>query len=705
MKKSKKIVPLALATSLVSVPFFSIPSAYAVSNVYVDADDSDVAGDDSDYTITFTLDDDLNAGDTITLTFDSDFDISSGIDTSDVEVNGYEPRKVKYNSSKNSITITVDDDYDADDEIEVVIKNRITNPSDSGDYDVDVETSGDSDSDYGTIEIVDDKSSSSSSSTNAFSVSVGSDQSGEETSYKLGKIDLGSKKLSKGSWVTVTFPDSDMVPSSIKTSNVEINGYSVSDIDISGKSVDLKIPSGADGDDTLQITFLSGAGITNPSADSNYVIKVKISSKTYESKKFDIGGSSSGSSNLSVALSDSTPGARPTFTIQGDFGSKKLTSDSDIRIDFPSNASVPLVLSPSEFTINGDTAKRAVASGNSIYLTTPSDFSSSSDVKVVISNLSFVTNPITEGDYTLKATVDGKTITSDKFTISRGTSATTPTPTPATANNSAATVTLTNTALNAATGVTVGIKAMGQPINKDNDFIEIVFPVGYKIPAFIQPSSITVNSVPASYVSVRGQNVLVYPATNLVTNAPISISIKPTANIVNPGTKSTYSISVYTSREQAPLFSRLVGVGGAVVPATTPAPTPTPQTSTAIPANAALVKINVASFTLQGKSYPLTAAPYLGANSTTIVPAQFFKEALALTTTWNNEMVSIVSASTLLKFTVGSNIATVGSQQFTMPAKVELKNGMPMIPLKFVNEQLGYKTGWDGATSSAYVYK
>lgn len=712
LKNGKKAFPIALATLLVTTPFLSIQKAYAVSGVDITADDSDAAGDDSNYTISFNNDSDLTDGDTITITFDEAFTIDSSIDETNVKVNGDTPEKVKYYSSDNSIKITLNHDYSADEGIDVIIKKAITNPDSADKYDIDVDTSRDKDSDYGTIKMT------GSSSSDEFGVSIGDHAEDTETTYTLGDIDLGKDELSTGDWVIVVFPDSSMAPDDISSPDVKINGYSVSDVTISGAQVKLKVPSSADTDDTLTIKFLSGAGITNPSADKNYTITVKYNGKTYESETFDISSSSSGSSgsgstSLTLSPNDSTAGARTSYTVKGNFGSKKLKSDSQIKLEFPSSVSIPSFLSTSDFTINNKTPKSVSGYGNVLYLTTPDSFSSTSDVKVEISTDAWISNPKTAGRYTIAATVDGKTVTSDSYTItdtSTSAPAPTPTPTPAPttpANNSTATIALTNTTLQKATGVSINVKALALPVQKNVDFLEVVFPAGYKLPGAVLPSVVTVNGVAASYVGIRGQNLLVYPAQDLPAASAASIVINASANIINPAAKNTYSIGLYSSREKNLLFARSVGVGGAVIPTTTkPAPAaPTIQYNPALPGNAAVIKPNVPQFMLQGKLYALAPTTYMANNSTTMVSPQFFKEALSLTTTWNNTTVYIVNNTKAIKLTVGSNIASVGSTKVTLPAKVELKNGTPMIPVKTVAEQLGYKIGWDAKTSNAYVYK
>ncbi|MFD2371860.1 copper amine oxidase N-terminal domain-containing protein [Brevibacillus sp. GCM10020057] len=716
MEKSKKALPIVLASALAATPLVVVPQqASALSSVTVTADD-ETAGEDSEYTIEFTTGKDLDEGDTITIKFDSAYDVDDSIDDSDVEIDGYDIDDVEVDG--NEIIITLDEPIDKGEDLEITISDGITNPDDEDTYEVGVKTSSENTFKYDEVDIQEDDSSSS----DEFDVSLSSQVAGEKVSIELGDFDLdGKDKLEAGKTITVIFPDEDMLPSSIDESDVKVNGNTAKSVDVDGDEVTIKVPNGADGDDYLDLEFLKSAGITNPEKADDYTFKVKYDGTTYESESFDITKSSSSTSTVNgdytVNLSDPTAGARSSYTFETDFGNKKLQADSDLIIEFPSAEMVPMILSPSDFTVNGKTPKKVGALGNKVYITTPSNFSADSNVKVVVAYTAWITNPKTAGSYTLKATVDGKTITSKAFSIGGGTvTPTTPTtPAPSTptpgqvVNNSTATITLTNTALGQTTGVNVAIKGLGVGLAKQRDFIELVFPAGYKVPAYIAPTSISVNGVAANYVAVRGQNVLVYPSQDIPAATAANVAIAATANIVNPTVKNAYSISVYTSEEKGLQFARAVGVGmPAPAQPATPAPvqpTTPAQPSAAVPANAALFKVNAKSFTLHGKSYPLQVAPYLAGGNTTMVPAQFFKEALALTTQWNNQSVAIISGTKVLKFSVGSNKARIGSQEVTLPAPVVLKEGMPMIPVRFVTDNLGYKVGWDAKTSSVYVYR
>ncbi|ATF12923.1 copper amine oxidase N-terminal domain-containing protein [Brevibacillus sp. HB1.2] len=714
MEKSKKALPIVLASALAATPFVAVPQqAHAIEKLSVTAD-NDGAGKESDYTIEFKLEEDLESGESITIDFDSDFDIDDDIDTDDIDAS-FDVKKVSV--SKGEITIKTDEDLDEGDKIKIKITSGITNPDDKGSYSVSVEA-GDEDSESDDVDIKKSSSSSSSKSSKDYAVSLSSKAAGEKVSLKLGKISLkGSDELESNSTITVTFPDKNMLPSSIDEEDVKVNGYTAKSVSVSGSTVDVKIPSGADADDYITVEFDKDAGIENPNSGGKHVFKVKYDGTTYESEDVEItkNGSSTpsnASDSFTVNLSDPGAGARTSYTFDADFGSKELKADGELVLEFPSSDMVPGILTASDFLLNGKPAKKATAVGNRIALVAPTNFGTNSKVKVEVTYGAWISNPKAAGSYTLKATVSGRTLESKSFSIGGSsvnptpTNPTTPIPVPnTTTNNSTATIALTQNALGKQTGVNVAIKGLGVGLQKQRDFIEIVFPVGYKVPAYIAPANISVNGAGANFVAVRGQNVLIYPSQDIPAATNATIVINPAANIVNPAVKNTYSISVFTSEERGLLFARAVGVG-MPSPAQPKPGTPTPQQpSTAIPANAASFKVNTANFSLNGKTYPLSVAPYLADGNTTMVPAQFFKEGLALTTQWNNTSVAVISGTKVVKFTVGSKTAKVGKTDIQLPTPVVLKNGMPMIPIRTVTDNLGYKVGWDAKTSSIFVQK
>lgn len=725
--KKKKLLPVVLAVSaMTATPFANVPKAYAIDDLEVEADDYETEAE-TDYTITFTLEEDLDEGEEITVSFDGDFDLS-GVDEDDdveVEVDGYDEFDIEVDG--NDIIITVSDDYSEGDEVEVNVYN-VVNPDEEDEYEISVETENE-DEVSETIEIGDDADNDDDDDDDDdddgdFEVTLSDDEEDKKSGYDFESIDIDDDdlELEEGEEVIVTFPDEDMLPDEddFEEGDITINGEDVEKIEIDGNDVILEVPEGADGDTELEIEFDEDFGIRNPMADDDYTITVEYDDEEYESEEFEIvdedgnSGSSDSDDDFVVSLSDSGAGARSSYTFEADFGSKyKLEPGKDVIVTFPTSEMLPPSIDNDTVYVNGKVSKSVHISGNKVYITAPDSVTKSGDVKVSFSYYSWITNPKSAGSYDISMSVSGKTITSKKFSITGTPVVSTPIVTapivptvptspvvtaPVVANNSQAVVTKTKSGLNQVTGFNIQVKQVGKQLVAGKDYLQVTLPVGFKVPTAIPITTASVNGVYPSKVVVSGQNILIYPKQNIAQNAPATIIITEAAKITNPAVKNVYSISVSTSAQQGPLFSRLVGIGGAVVPATQPP-------AVTFPVNAARIKINVANFTLHGNTYPLAAAPYLADNTTTVVPAQFFKEALALSTIWNNNTVSIVSGTTAMRFTVGSNVVRVGTTNMVMPTAVTLKNGMPMIPLRFVTDQLGYKVLWDAKTSSIGVFK
>lgn len=105
MKKVKRVLPIILASALVSTPFIAAPKAWAIDNVDITADDNET-GVDSEYEIEFQTEKALDAGDKIYIKFDKDFELDD-IDDADVEINGDEAESVSVSTSSNTITIEI----------------------------------------------------------------------------------------------------------------------------------------------------------------------------------------------------------------------------------------------------------------------------------------------------------------------------------------------------------------------------------------------------------------------------------------------------------------------------------------------------------------------------------------------------------------------------------------------------------------------
>ncbi|WP_432775724.1 copper amine oxidase N-terminal domain-containing protein [Brevibacillus gelatini] len=662
-KSAKKGISVLLATTVLTSPFVMEPkAAQALSIEEVSADDTDV-DEETEYTIEFEIDKELKAGDLIYVRFPSDFTVDKKLKKSDVSVKD-DGDKVTIDSvsvSKNVVEIEVGERIKKGSVVTVTIDN-VTNPDDKGSYSIEVKTS--SESTYKSKKITIGKSSSSSSSSKGdFEASHSNKNAEESISLTLGKFTLASKssKLKEGKYIYVDFPTKDMLPKSISKSDVKVNGYKADYVSIiDSDTIRIEIPSGADGDNYIKLEFSSSAGIVNPSTPGkSYYYTVEYDNKEYKSKNVEITGASS--TPFSVSLSDNSAGARASYTFDIDLTSK-LYSNTEIEVEFPEWGMVPPVLSSSNVTVNGSQVTGLSANGNKVYFRTPSNFSSTNRLTVKFAYEGYLTNPKSSGSYNITAKIDNKTYKSKDFQIVGA-------PAPVAVDNTLATIGLTRATAATPSGLQVGIKGLGAPIARNQGFIEIVFPVGFRVPAYVPANTVTVNGVAANYVGARGQNLIIVPSTDIPARSAVQVNIAETAGIVNPATPGVYSIGVYTSEEKGLLFARPANV---------------------VALNGVSFKVNVASFTKSGKTTGLAVAPYT-VNGHTLIPTTFFRDALGFSISYTKTTAKVTSGKTVMQFKVGSNIMNVNGQNVTLPTAVQLKNNIPTLPLKAIADRTGYK--------------
>lgn len=660
-KSAKKGISVLLATTVLASPFVMVPkAAYALSIEEVSADDTDV-DEETEYTIEFEIDKDLSSGDKITVSFPSGYTVDKKMKKKDVTLeddDGDDIEIYDVYATKSSVEIEVDEKVKKGTVLILTI-DKITNPDEKGSYSIGVKTSKEA---VKKEKITIGKSSSSSSSSGKFEASHSSKNAEADISLTLGKLSLASKtKLKEGKYIYVDFPAKDMLPKSISKSDVKVNGVKADYVSIlDSDSIRIEVPSGADGDNYIKLDFLSSAGIVNPSkADKYYTYTIEYDNKEYKSKDVEITGTST--SSFFVSLSDSTAGARSSYTFDMDL-SAKLYSNTDIQVEFPSADMVPPVLSAYNITVNGDQVSNLTTSGNKVYFRTPSGFKSTDSLTIKFTLDAYLSNPKTPGTYTITTKVDGKSYRSKDVQIT-GVAA------PVTVDNSLATIGLTRATASTPAGLQIGIKGLGAPIVRGQGFIEVVLPAGFRVPAYLPANTVTVNGVAANYVGVRGQNLIVVPAQDIPVRAAVQVNVAETAGIVNPATTGVYSIGVYTSEEKGLLFAR-------------------PATIVAL--NGVSFKANVASFTKAGKTTGLAVAPYT-VNGNTLIPATFFRDALGFSITYNKTTAKVVSGNTVMQFNVGSSVANINGQNVTLPAAVQLKNNIPTLPLKTIADRTGYK--------------
>ena len=97
--------------------------------------------------------------------------------------------------------------------------------------------------------------------------------------------------------------------------------------------------------------------------------------------------------------------------------------------------------------------------------------------------------------------------------------------------------------------------------------------------------------------------------------------------------------------------------------------------------------------------------PPVTMNNRTMVPLRGIFEALGATIAWNESTKSITATKgkLVIKMTVGSTKATIGSQTVTLDQPAVVVNNRTMVPVRFVSEALRARVEWDGAKNTVVI--
>jgi len=98
--------------------------------------------------------------------------------------------------------------------------------------------------------------------------------------------------------------------------------------------------------------------------------------------------------------------------------------------------------------------------------------------------------------------------------------------------------------------------------------------------------------------------------------------------------------------------------------------------------------------------------PFINSDNRTMVPVRFISERLGAKVDWIGETqtVKITQEGKLITLTIGSKIASVGSEQVTLDTSAGIVNSRTMVPLRFVSECLGAQVEWVQATQTINIF-
>ncbi|WP_018922050.1 stalk domain-containing protein [Salsuginibacillus kocurii] len=89
----------------------------------------------------------------------------------------------------------------------------------------------------------------------------------------------------------------------------------------------------------------------------------------------------------------------------------------------------------------------------------------------------------------------------------------------------------------------------------------------------------------------------------------------------------------------------------------------------------------------------------------TLVPIRFISEQLGAEVSWNadSQAVQVQHNDTTIDLTIGSTHAYINGEQQTIDVSPQLQQGRTYVPLRFINDGLGFTTSWDASNYIATV--
>ncbi len=108
----------------------------------------------------------------------------------------------------------------------------------------------------------------------------------------------------------------------------------------------------------------------------------------------------------------------------------------------------------------------------------------------------------------------------------------------------------------------------------------------------------------------------------------------------------------------------------------------------------------------------LDVAPFINAESRTVIPLRGLLELMGATVSWNGDLQEITIEKGDQKLVLHINYKNVfvtnadgNTIMFTLDTIPIIKDSRTFVPIRFVSEQLGYNVAWDGATQTVTITK
>jgi hypothetical protein len=553
----KKFFSYVLTLMLILTIFsgISMQNVFALDNVNVTVTPT-TAGAHAEYQINMQIkaSGGLNTAQWIKIQFPSAYSLPTNISTNFVAVAGYHPTSISVDSSTNTITLIISHGLAINQIVPVDFYTNagIVNPTTPSTYSLQVWTETEQNPKTASFIITaSGGGGGSGNSVSGLTVLVSPADSGKPADYTL-VFNVGSEGGLVGSnndYVDVYFPSGTGMPSNPDPAEVLVNHAHPADhIDISSTRIIVYIPAGfaVPNNSQCNLEFKENFGIKNPEIPGDYALQVSTSKDTglATSNMYHIVGTAVSNASITVNPSSQVTIAeyKVVFTTSA---TGSLHSGTDkINIIFPDEVTLPSTVIPGAIYVEGTPAVGVTISGNKLEIVTPVNISASHQVTVDITTNFGIKNPDATGTYTVSVyTSEDTSPVNVNFTI---TSSQITQPTVQLSSSSAGSV--------SAYTISFTTGASGE-LSGGVDKINVIFPVGTTIPDSIPLSTVTVNNIPTTYITVYGTTVTVTIPTTIPANSNVTVIFSEDAGIKNPVNGGPYFLYVNTTKETASVAS------------------------------------------------------------------------------------------------------------------------------------------------------
>ncbi len=547
-----------------------------------------IVGQVGAYFINFSLSTDgqlIGNKDRIYIVFPKDTIVPTGIYSSDVLVNNV---PLTYNPTvTNNPTITNDPNQryrmelivptnlNSGQQVNIQIKphTNIVHPSTPGNYNLEVWTSQDLEKNTSAAYTV-------SAAITGLTAWVSPDIAGQVGQYTIA-VENGANTLLVNDQITIRFPEGTVLTNPNIKSSIFIDGVAFTGtviVNQTDRTITLNLANAINPNQIVNILIGQTAGINNPLKQSNYFLEVKTTrDPAYKaSNTFLIRGNHI--VNLSAQLNNNGVNLYGEYLIQFKTSSLGglLGGLDTVTIIFPKGTFLPYSVALNSIQINDkilDANAYISQTNRSMMIKVPKDvnITQNGNVKINILSTANIKNPSTVGSYNLLVYTSRDPVGIDSPSYHIGKQIMAPT------------VLISPTTYQSSAQYAIGFYTsdQGALAQAANDYVDVFFPTGTYVPAYIAPSYVTINGKTSNSTQVYDKQYLriFFPQNMSIANSGyVGIVISSSAGIRNP-TGGTYQLKIRTSKDTSFVTSQSYSTTG-TAPSTGTTSSPTSSGST-----------------------------------------------------------------------------------------------------------------------------